>query len=91
MEMTRQVTIEIGGHELRCDCDISPEEPQTRDHPGSPLSIEVTKVRLFVAQGQPTLDITDLIDELDGAEIVQALVEDVLSEEDEDGDEDDEE
>ena len=42
--MSREAKLEYGGLDLKIEFDYEPEEPQTRDYPGCPDSIEVTEV-----------------------------------------------
>jgi hypothetical protein len=84
--MTRknQVEIEVGGHELLCDFDHSPGDPGVTSGPvescreSEPEEFSVTCVKLFLGIGANKLpnylDITNLVEDLDGFDLVEDLV-----------------
>ena len=74
--MTRQILLEleIGGQELRCSGVYSKGRPATRLDPEDPPELEISLIELLIGvegNRHRFLDITDLVEELGGLDIVQ--------------------
>lgn len=87
--MKTQVTIEIGGQELRVDIDYTPLVPAKTDgppencYPEEGGEIEIELVYLFAGLCEKTprfIDITDLLAEMDAS--LQLIMEKVQEEQD---------
>jgi hypothetical protein len=61
--MTRTYTDRFSWGSLDIDYDYQPSEPQTRDYPGRPQSIEITAIWLTPAHGGATVNLTPLLNE----------------------------
>lgn len=72
------IRIEIGGQELECSGRKTKAYPQTLTQPAEPSELEVEKIELLIGvegNRRRLLDITDLVEELGGLDLVQQTVE----------------
>jgi hypothetical protein len=79
------IIIELGGHEIVCNVDLTPYDPgQTsgppeRCYPPEGGDVDINSIRLRIKPGKTPdcfLDIEDLVADLDGLDRVASLVDD---------------
>lgn len=79
------VSIEVGGQELEVSGRLTKAYPATLTQPEEPSELEVEQVELLVAvvhDSKTTIDITDLVEELGGNDLIQTLVDEAYDRED---------
>lgn len=75
------VCVEIGGQELYVHGNVTKFYPATLAQPEEPSELEVVRIDLLTAvshTGKTFLDITDLVEELGGNDLIQTLVEEAF-------------
>jgi hypothetical protein len=76
--MKRAYTDRFSWGSLDLSYDYQPAEPQTRDHPGCPESIEIAAIS-FIPRNGPAVDLTPLLwEELFSVEALAAFEERIL-------------
>lgn len=85
--MERKVETRLGGHKLRLTGDWQKSEEATLEYPGSDggFDLETVELRVKVGAAKGWLDITELVEELDGLDALEEEAAESIDEEDADG------
>lgn len=84
---TRKIELRFGGHKLRVTGDWHKSEDATLEYPGSDggFDLETVEIRVKVGEKKDWLDITELVEELDGLDALEEEAAEAIDEEDADG------
>ena len=85
--MERKVETRLDGHKLRLTGNLAKSEPATLEYPGSDggFDLETVELRVKVGDKKDWLDITELVEELDGFDDLEEEAAEAIDEEDADG------
>ena len=77
--------IEWDGSELEVHCTYEPAEDATRDHPGTDISVDVTKVMMILPDKNDNMVLVNIIDticmDIDYDTIIETIIEDIKNDE----------
>lgn len=84
---TRKIELRFGGHKLRVTGDWQKSEEATLIDPAvvGGFDLETVEIRVKVGEKKDWLDITELVEELDGLDALEEEAAESIDEEDADG------